>query len=88
MRYDHVYVVATVGVRKNSYRLLNRKPKSLRQNEFCYGLKIETDTDAWQKRMKEVALDRVIPPEVLRITESQPGLEKSTGDQVLERLKG
>lgn len=89
MRHELVYVIVTVGVRKSSFRLLNRKPRSLKQNEYCYALVFETDMDAWQKRLKEVTLPKVLPPEVIRMSEKNSALvEKSTPDQVMDRLSG
>ena len=88
-RYDDIYVVVTVGARVNSYRLLVREPRSLKQNEYCYKLTFETDMDAWKKRIEEVKLPKIIPPEVVRLREKMTSqVEKSTPEKVLDRLAG
>ncbi len=90
MREDIVFVIVTVGVKKNSYALKKyvywRAPK-LAQNEFCYKLTIKTDEEIWKNRTAEVKLAQVKPPNVEDYLTTEGFAEPDTETQVLERLK-
>ena len=85
-RRDILYVVVTIGVRANKYRVITRKPK-LHQNEFAYKLNITVNLDEWKERIKEVNMTPPRPPEIPAIS-YELEIDKSTPDKVMDRLKG
>ena len=87
-RWDWVYLVVTVLKTKNTYRLRSKKP-NLAPNEFCYAFKITIDKDEWLKRIQEMELEKVSPPEIAKATKSiQLIISKSTATKVIDRLAG
>ena len=87
MRMDYIYIVVTVNRRRNSYALKMRYPR-LDQNQFAYRFKIETDEKEWQKRIKEVELEKVEPPHLPDPKVIEFLVEKDTPQKVLERMAG
>lgn len=87
VRSDWIYVIVTVGRRKNSYRIRVRPPDRLKQNEFAYKMHIEVDEDDWMDRVKEVEIPIVQPPNLPK-PDISIIVEKETPLKVLDRLGG
>ena len=88
IQYDSIWVVATVGRARNSYKLLKFEPKNLAPNQFAYRLKIPFDRKAWLTRITEVELTEVKPPKLPQPEIAEALVEKDTPQKVLESLKG
>lgn len=88
IEYDYVWVVATVGRRKNSYALRVREPKTLAPNQFAYRLRIPFDREQWQDRIAEVELTEVEPPKLPEPQTIETLVEKDTPQRVLDSLVG
>jgi len=84
---DEIWVIATVGRRRNSYALRVREPKALGPNQFAYKLRIPFDREEWKSRITEVELAVVKPPRLPKpeITEK---VEKDTPQKILDTLAG
>lgn len=87
-RIDHVYLIATIGKKRNSYRLLMRVPKTLAANEVCYNFQVDVETDDWFKRIQEISLGVVKPPNFPGMTLTKITIEKDTPFKVIDRLTG
>lgn len=87
IEHDEVWVIATVGRARNSYKLLKFEPKNLAPNQFAYKLKIPFDREEWKSRITEVELAVVKPPRLPKpeITEK---VEKDTPQKILDTLAG
>ena len=84
---DTIYIVVTVGRRKNSYDLRVRQPKSLAQNQFAYKLRIPVDKNDWYDRVKEVFMGQCVPPRLPVPDDSEVLVEKDTPQKVLDRMQ-
>jgi hypothetical protein len=88
VEYDYIWIIVTVGRRKNSYDLRVREPKSLQQNQFAYRLKIPFDRNAWFDRIEEVDMITVDPPAFPKPDITATIVEPPTAQKVLDTLKG
>lgn len=88
IEYDYIWIIVTVGRRKNTYDVRVREPKSLQQNQFAYHLKIPFDRDAWFDRIEEVDMITVDPPTFAKPELIQTRAEPDTAQKVLDALKG
>lgn len=87
-RFEWVYLIVTILKTKNSYRLRKSQPKSLAPNEFCYSFSIIIDTDEWLKRIKEITLEKVSPPELPKPGNLSLSISRATSTLVMDRLLG
>ncbi len=87
MRRDTLFVVVTVGRKKNSYSLRMKLPK-LTQNQFAYRLHISTDEEEWKKRVQDVELDKVKPANLSDFFKAQGFTDDDSETKVMKRLGG
>jgi hypothetical protein len=86
MRYDTVYLIVTVGVRKNSYRVVTRAPKSIKQNEFIFRFSLKTDEDKWKKRVVGFDLPLINPPESVELEKLELKMGRTVGQIVADEI--
>lgn len=87
-RYETVYLIVTILKTKNTFKLRKFLPKSLAANEVALKFKLELDTNEWFKRVKEVQLGKISPPEILQARDMSIIIRKSTPNLVMDRLVG
>lgn len=86
-RTDWVYLVVTVLKTKNTYRLRKFSP-TLAPNEFCFAFKVTIDKNEWFKRIQELELEKVSPPEIPKPMSMELIISKPTAARILDRLAG
>ena len=87
IRNQWVYLVVTILRTKNSYRLKMFEPK-LKTNEFCYRIKVSVDEQEWFKRIEELDVGKISPPELSKLDNMQVIMAPATSAVVLNRLAG
>jgi hypothetical protein len=80
-----VFVIATVKKRATTFETRVRQPRSLAPNQFAVHLTMEVDENDWLKRVKEISLGRVRPPE-LRAEIDDAMIGPTTAETVLKRM--
>jgi len=87
IREHTVWIMATIGGRKTSFLLRLTKPRSLPPNTIALQVSFKVDLDDWMKRIAEVNLGTISPPEV-----PDSGFAVSIGEdtptKVLKRMRG
>ena len=88
IRATEVYLILTVGVRSDSFRLVARQPKSLKPNEAAYKVIIRVDTEEWKNRVIPVDLGSAKPPKRPTLEIQAPLFGKDIPESVVDRLVG
>lgn len=94
MKKEIVWLRVTVngGRKAATIDLLRRRPASLALNQFAYSIVVQYEEDDWQKRIKNVELPVLRPPDLadkrgFDIGVSQALAAKDVPTQVLDSLR-
>jgi len=89
MRNDTVFLIVTVGIKKNSYALkkyiYNYREPILKENQYAYRFRIKTNESDWKDRIIDTTLAEVKLPEHL-LGEVETLLGKDIPTKMMDRL--
>ena len=81
------YLVVTVRKKSVGVEVRMKQPKSLEPNQMAYHFSIEIDEDKWFKRVHEIDLGKVNPPET-KMGMNSPDFGDTTAQKVMKRMVG
>ena len=85
LRRDQLYLVVTVGIKKNTYRLTVRRPR-LKANEYAYSMTVRVNEEDWLGRLKEVSLPTINPPEITNPELTSFKIGKTLPEEVADEM--
>jgi hypothetical protein len=80
-----VFVIATVRKKTTIFETRVRQPRALAPNQFAVHLTMEVDENDWLKRMREINLGKVRPPE-FKADVADAMVGPTTAETVLRRM--